>query len=97
MTNHKRGFAETNYAILFILGRDGPLKLTHLMYRVNVNSKIIGECTGVLEAAGYVKFEKRRFSLSSKGVMFLHFAQEFFMLQYKSVVKDCVRSDVLVK
>jgi predicted transcriptional regulator len=54
----KRSSMEMDIAVLQALSRSKLLKFTHIMYRANVNAKVLKEKLIVLEGKGLVKSHK---------------------------------------
>jgi len=68
--------------ILTVLAQRGPLKLTHVMYKANVNCSILKEYLGFLIKQGLVeerKLGKRRvaYAITERGVTVLKHFKEF--------------------
>ncbi len=59
----RRSKLETHIDILKVLARNGPLKLTHIMYKVNVNCSVLKEYLDFLIGQNLVEeqtFNKKR-------------------------------------
>jgi predicted transcriptional regulator len=57
--NLRRSQSEMIYAILEILQKQHSMKLTHIMYRVNINCLSLRDLLKMLQLQGYVKVESR--------------------------------------
>ena len=81
----KRSSVEMDVAVLQALSGSKLLKLTHIMYRANVNARVLKKKLGVLEAKGLIvshKVRKERikspgrermfYALTSRGLDVLH-------------------------
>jgi predicted transcriptional regulator len=55
----KRSQAEMIYDVLDMLRYQRSAKITHIMYKVNINCLILRELLGTLQRHGYVKVESR--------------------------------------
>jgi len=78
----RRSKLEMYVDILRVLANRGPLKLTHLMYKANVNCSILKEYLEFLIKQGLVeerKLEKRRvaYAITERGVTVLKHFKEF--------------------
>jgi predicted transcriptional regulator len=75
----RRSKLETHVAILNVLAQKGPLKLTHIMYKANVNCSILTEYLDFLINQGLVekrvvKKERMVFKVTPRGISVLkHF------------------------
>jgi predicted transcriptional regulator len=77
----RRSKLETHVAILSVLAIRGPLKLTHIMYKANVNCDILKEYVDFLIKQGLV--EKRTitkmrvvFAITTRGATVLKYFHE---------------------
>ena len=77
----RRSKLETHVAILNELAHRGPLKLTHIMYKANVNCNILKECLDFLIKRGLI--EKRTitkmrvvFAITTRGTTVLKYFHE---------------------
>ena len=81
----KRSSLEMDIAILQALSASKPLKLTHIMYKANLNAKVLKAKLILLEAKGLIKSHKVHkerikapgregtfYGLTSKGLGVLH-------------------------
>jgi predicted transcriptional regulator len=78
----RRSRLEMYVDILKVLAHRGPLKLTHVMYKANVNCSILKEYLGFLIKQGLVeerKLGKRRvgYAITESGVTVLKHFREF--------------------
>jgi len=67
--------------ILFVLARKGPLKLTHIMYKANVNCSVLTEYLGFLIQKGLVEertIRKSRtvYAITQRGITVLKYFGE---------------------
>ena len=72
----RRSKLEMNVAILNVLAQKGPLKLTHIMYKANVNCNILSEYLDFLINQGLVEkrtIEKEHivFKITQRGITVL--------------------------
>ncbi len=77
----RRSKLEMHISILKALTHHGPLRLTHIMHKANVNSLKVKECLGFLEKNGLVKKalldkDTTVFSITKKGVSALTYFKE---------------------
>ena len=77
----RRSKLETHVAILSVLALRGPLKLTHIMYKANVNCSILNEYLDFLIKQGLVDkrtIEKGHivFAISQRGKNILKYFHE---------------------
>jgi len=77
----RRSKLETYVDILKVLGQRGPLKLTHIMYKANVNCKILKEYLDFLLKQGLVEERvvgKNRvvYASTQKGITVLKYFRE---------------------
>ena len=77
----RRSKLEIYVDILKVLGQKGPLKLTHIMYKANVNCKILKEYLDFLIKQGLVEentIGKARvvFSVTQRGIIVLKYFRE---------------------
>ena len=77
----RRSKLETHVAILSVLALTGPLKLTHIMYKANVNCSILNEYLDFLIKQGLVEkrtIEKEHivFAISQRGKNILKYFHE---------------------
>ncbi len=54
----RRSNIEMYVDILKVLAQRGPLKLTHVMYKANMNCKLVTEYLGILKKQGLVEEKK---------------------------------------
>jgi predicted transcriptional regulator len=78
---NRRSKLEMYIAILDALGSKGPLKLTHLMYKANVNCTILNEHLSFLIKQGLIEkhiIEKERivFKITKSGMNVLKYFRE---------------------
>jgi len=78
----RRSKLEMYVDILKVLAHRGPLRLTHVMYKANVNCSILKEYLGFLIKQGLVeerKLGKRRvaYAITERGVTVLKHFKEF--------------------
>jgi len=77
----RRSKLEMYVAILNVLAHRGPLKLTHIMYKANVNCSILNEYLDFLIKQGLVEkrtIEKERivFAVTKRGTIVLKYFHE---------------------
>jgi len=77
----RRSKLETYVGILRVLAHKGPLKLTHIMYKANVNCKVLKENLDYLLKQGLVQERiigrgKVVFAATQKGVTVLKYFHE---------------------
>ena len=77
----RRSKLETHVAILSVLALRGPLKLTHIMYKANVNCSILNEYLDFLIKQGLVEkrtIEKEHivFAITQRGKNILKYFHE---------------------
>jgi predicted transcriptional regulator len=77
----RRSKLETYIAILNVLANRGPLKLTHIMYKANVNCSILREDLGFLIKQKLieertVKKEHTVFTITQRGINVLRYFKE---------------------
>jgi predicted transcriptional regulator len=77
----RRSKLELHVDILNVLAQKGPLKLTHIMYKANVNCRILNEYMDFLIKQGLVEkriIEKERivFSVTQRGRTVLKYFRE---------------------
>jgi predicted transcriptional regulator len=77
----RRSKLELHVDILNVLANKGPLKLTHIMYKANVNCNILNEYIDFLIKQGLVErqiIEKERiiFSVTQRGRTVLNYFRE---------------------
>ena len=77
----RRSKLETYVDILKVLSRNGPLKLTHIMYKANVNCSVLKEQLDFLIKQGLVEERKLRkakvfFTITQKGITVLKYFHE---------------------
>jgi predicted transcriptional regulator len=77
----RRSKLEMHVEILDVLAHKGPLKLTHIMYKANVNCSILNEYLGFLIKQGLVEkrtIEKERivFAVTQRGTNVLKYFRE---------------------
>jgi predicted transcriptional regulator len=56
----RRSTLEINVDILKALARYGPLKLTHIMYKANINCSVLKQCLESLIEQGLVEMREKR-------------------------------------
>jgi predicted transcriptional regulator len=94
----RRSKLEMYVDILTVLSHRGPLKLTHVMYKANVNCSILKEYLDFLMKQGLVEERtvgKRRvvFAVTQRGIMVLKYFKE--LKQVLPIVEEA-RSQVPV-
>ena len=77
----RRSKLETYVAILSVLGQRGPLKLTHIMYKANVNCSILREQLDFLIKQNLVeerslRKERTVFAITQRGINVLKYFRE---------------------
>jgi predicted transcriptional regulator len=77
----RRSKLETYVAILSVLGQRGPLKLTHIMYKANVNCSVLREQLDFLIKQNLVEertIKKGRtvFAVTQRGINVLKYFRE---------------------
>ena len=77
----RRSKLEMYVAILTVLARRGPLKLTHVLYKANVNCSVLKEYLEFLMKQGIVEertIGKRRvvFAVTQRGITVLKYFKE---------------------
>src|SRR5665648_180338 len=77
----RRSKLEMYVDILTVLARRGPLKLTHVMYKANVNCSVLKECLEFLMKQGLVEERivgKQRvvFAVTQRGITVLKYFKE---------------------
>ena len=77
----KRSKLETYVTILSVLSSSGPLKITHLMYKTNVNCTILKENMNYLMQQGTVEESisgknKTVYSITQRGISVLKYFDE---------------------
>jgi predicted transcriptional regulator len=77
----RRSKLEMYIDILNVLGHKGPLKLTHVMYKANINCSILNEHLGFLIKQGLIEkriIEKERivFAITQRGINALKYFHE---------------------
>src|SRR5674476_1291693 len=77
----RRSKLETYIDILKVLAHRGPLKLTHIMYKANVNCSILNESLDFLIKQGLVekrtiKKEHTVFAVTQRGINVLKYFRE---------------------
>jgi predicted transcriptional regulator len=77
----RRSKLELHVAILNVLANKGPLKLTHIMYKANVNCSVLNEYLDFLIKQGLVekriiKEERIVFSVTQRGRTVLNYFRE---------------------
>jgi len=77
----RRSKLETYVDILSVLGQKGPLKLTHIMYKANVNCNILKDSFDFLIKQGLIEertIGKGRvvFAVTQKGITVLKYFRE---------------------
>ena len=55
----RRSQAEMIYAVLEVLRYQGSAKITHIMYKVNINCLVLRDLLNILQLHGYVTVESR--------------------------------------
>jgi len=78
----RRSKLETYVAILSVLAQRGPLKLTHIMYKANVNCSVLREQLDFLIKQNLVeertvKKERTIFVVTQRGISVLKYFREF--------------------
>ncbi len=94
----RRSKLEMYVDILTVMAHRGPLKLTHVMYKANVNCSILKECLDFLMKQGLVEertIGKRRvvFAVTPRGITVLKYFKE--LKQVLPIVEEA-RSQVPV-
>ncbi len=69
----RRSKLELYLDILSVLSKNGPLKLTHVMYKANVNASVLGGFLDFLLKQGLIETKlvghnRRVFSITQKGI-----------------------------
>jgi predicted transcriptional regulator len=77
----RRSKLETYVAILSVLANKGPLKLTHIMYKANVNCSVLREQLDFLIKQNLVqeriiKKERTVFAVTPRGITVLKYFRE---------------------
>jgi predicted transcriptional regulator len=77
----KRSKLEIEVDILRVLARLGPLKLTHIMYKANVNCSVLREYLDLLTKQGLVDEriigkDRTVFSVTQRGIKVLKYFRE---------------------
>ena len=77
----RRSKLETYVAILSVLAQRGPLKLTHIMYKANVNCSVLKEQLDFLIKQNLVqeritKKERAVFAITQRGITVLKYFRE---------------------
>jgi predicted transcriptional regulator len=77
----RRGIIEMHIDILKALAHRGPLRLTHLMYRVNINGSVLKEYLGSLVKQNLIEQRtvgKRRvvYAITQRGITVLKYFRE---------------------
>jgi predicted transcriptional regulator len=77
----RRSKLETHVAILSVLAQRGPLKLTHIMYKANVNCSVLREQLDFLIKQGLVeeriiRKERTVFAVTPRGITVLKYFRE---------------------
>ena len=90
----RRSKLETHVAILSVLALRGPLKLTHIMYKANVNCSILNEYLDFLIKQGLVEkrtIEKEHivFAITQRGKNILKYFHE--LTQALPVIEEAPR------
>jgi predicted transcriptional regulator len=80
-TKMRRSKLETYVAILSVLANKGPLKLTHIMYKANVNCSILRENLDFLIKQNLVeerslRKERTVFAVTPRGINMLKYFRE---------------------
>jgi predicted transcriptional regulator len=75
-TYMRRSKLEMYVDILKVLAYWGPLKITHVMYKVNVNCRVLEECFGFLIKQGLIEMknigkERKVYMITQRGVTVL--------------------------
>jgi predicted transcriptional regulator len=102
----RRSKLETNVDILKILAQRGSLKLTHLMYKANLNGDVLGKDVVFLIKQGLI--EKRNvgggrlvYSITHEGLTLLKSWKEFEQLlptiENENEVKPLFRNSVSIR
>jgi predicted transcriptional regulator len=77
----KRSKLETYIDIINVLARNGPMKLTHIMYKANVNCNVLKGDLGFLIKQGLVeertiKRERVVFTSTQRGITVLNYFRQ---------------------
>jgi predicted transcriptional regulator len=77
----KRSKLETYIDIVNVLARNGPMKLTHIMYKANVNCNVLKGDLGFLIKQGLVeertiKRERVVFTSTQRGITVLNYFRQ---------------------
>jgi predicted transcriptional regulator len=77
----RRGKLEMYIAILTVMAQKGPLKVTHIMYKANVNCSVLNEYLDFLLKQGLVeerKLKKQRtvYAVTQRGITVLKYFKE---------------------
>ena len=56
----RRSQSELIYAVLDVLYKNQALKVTHIMYKVNINALILRNLLGILAQSGFVESSKAK-------------------------------------
>ena len=87
----RRSKLEIYADLLKVLAHEGPLKLTHLMYKVNINCTALREDLETLIRLGLVEEQttgnnKGFFSVTERGIAILNYFGE--IIQVFSIIKE---------
>ncbi|MEM2098907.1 MAG: winged helix-turn-helix domain-containing protein [Candidatus Bathyarchaeia archaeon] len=77
----RRSKLEMYMAILKALAQRGPMRLTHIMYKANVNCTVLKECMAYLIKQGLVEeraIKKRctKYAITARGITILKYFRE---------------------
>ena len=79
-----RGTGEQLFDVLFFL-KPGPLVISHLMYKANLNLKVLRELMSFLSAEGFIEvLPDTRIRLTSKGYVTIKAITPFFAFVSRS-------------
>lgn len=95
----RRSKLEMYVAILTVLAHWGPLKLTHIMYKANVNCSVLNDCIDFLIKQGLVeertiKKERVIFAVTQRGINVLKYFRE--LTQALPIIEETRRQTKLL-
>lgn len=89
----RRSKLEMYIGVLRVLAHGGPLKLTHIMYKANVNCKVLKETLDFLLKQGLVeerivgKKNRTFYAVTKRGITILRYFHELQALPIEDEVK----------
>lgn len=89
----RRSKLEMYIGVLRVLAHGGPLKLTHIMYKANVNCKVLKETLDFLLKQGLVeerivgKKNRTFYAVTKRGITILRYFHELKALPIEDEVK----------